>query len=62
MIFSPIMTALGARCRFYPTCSEYALRAFETHNLSCAFKLSLKRVFKCGPWHLGGLDEVPKRI
>jgi len=56
---SPAFAVLGAECRFYPTCSEYALQAFERLPAGRAFSLSLKRILKCSPWHEGGIDEVP---
>lgn len=46
-------------CRFYPTCSAYALEAIEVHGPARGFWLALKRVSKCHPFHLGGIDLVP---
>jgi len=60
LTLSPLLRALGAGCRFHPTCSEYARQAFATHAPSRAVQLTLARLFKCGPWHPGGLDPVPK--
>lgn len=51
---------LGANCRFYPSCSQYALSAFERHGVLKGSILTIKRLFKCHPWHPGGLDEVPQ--
>jgi hypothetical protein len=50
---------LGQCCRFYPTCSEYAMQAFEKHGTLKGFWLTLKRLSKCGFWHPGGFDYVP---
>ncbi|MFH1610199.1 MAG: membrane protein insertion efficiency factor YidD [Candidatus Bipolaricaulota bacterium] len=47
------------RCRFYPSCSEYARQAFLRHGLLRGGWLSLRRVVRCGPWHPGGGDPVP---
>lgn len=46
-------------CRFYPTCSSYALEAFEKHSFLKALWLSVRRVAHCHPWHEGGFDPVP---
>ena len=47
-------------CRFYPTCSEYAMDAFRLHGLGRAAWLSAKRLIRCGPWSAGGFDPVPE--
>jgi len=52
---------LGSHCRFYPTCSEYALIAIKTHGAFRGLVLSIKRIFRCHPWHPGGFDPVPER-
>jgi len=57
---SNVFYGLGARCRFHPTCSEYARQAFETRSTFEAFRLVVIRLMKCGPWHDGGIDEVPE--
>lgn len=48
-------------CRFYPTCSQYALEAIEIHGALKGSWLSVKRICKCHPFHPGGLDPVPPR-
>jgi len=45
-------------CRFIPTCSEYAIEAFEKKNLFTAAWLTMIRVAKCHPFHPGGYDPV----
>ena len=50
---------LGNNCRFYPSCSEYAQEAIETHGPIKGSYLAAKRLGKCHPWHEGGLDPVP---
>lgn len=50
---------LGGRCRFYPSCSEYAKTALKKHSPLYAIWLSAKRLLKCHPWHPGGVDMVP---
>ncbi len=51
---------LPRSCRFYPTCSEYALQAVLKHGILRGGWLAVKRVVKCGPWHPGGYDPVPE--
>lgn len=46
-------------CKFYPTCSTYALDAVRTHGALRGTWLSVKRVARCHPWSLGGYDPVP---
>ena len=52
---------VGNQCRFYPTCSEYARQAVETHGSLRGSALAAKRLCKCHPWHPGGFDPVPGR-
>ena len=55
-----ISPLIGKSCRFYPSCSHYAKEALEVHGASKGIILTLKRLLKCGPWHPGGVDLVPK--
>jgi uncharacterized protein len=50
-----------ARCRFTPSCSEYALEAIRTHGAMAGCWLALKRIGRCHPWGGCGLDPVPER-
>ena len=50
---------LGSACRFEPTCSAYALEALALHGAAKGSYLSGRRVLRCHPWCLGGLDPVP---
>jgi putative membrane protein insertion efficiency factor len=52
---------LGPSCRFYPTCSAYAVEAIDTHGAIKGSWLALRRIVKCHPWHPGGIDPVPPR-
>lgn len=56
LFISPL---LGPRCRFYPTCSNYALEAIETHGALKGSWLALRRLLRCHPWGDGGVDPVP---
>ncbi len=45
-------------CRFYPTCSQYSLSAYEKYGVIKGTYLSLRRIFKCHPFHPGGYDPL----
>lgn len=49
-------------CRFYPTCSAYALEAIEVHGPLVGSWLAAKRIAKCHPFHPGGIDLVPPKV
>jgi hypothetical protein len=49
-------------CRFYPTCSCYALEALERHGAIGGSLLSLWRILRCNPFNPGGIDKVPQKI
>lgn len=49
----------GGCCRFYPTCSEYGYQAINRYGLARGGWLAVKRVLRCNPLTLGGVDEVP---
>jgi len=51
---------LGSHCRFYPSCSSYALTAVERHGALRGSGLALRRLLRCHPWHEGGIDPVPE--
>lgn len=46
-------------CRFEPRCSEYTYQAVERYGTIKGLYLGLKRVIRCNPWNVGGIDPVP---
>lgn len=56
LLISPV---LPASCRFYPSCSQYALQALRQHNLIKSCWLICCRLLRCHPWANGGYDPVP---
>lgn len=57
-VISPIMPPV---CRFYPSCSAYAVEALTVHGAFKGSWLTIGRLLRCGPWHRGGFDPVPPR-
>ena len=56
LFISPL---LAPRCRFHPTCSQYAIEAVQTHGAFRGMWLALRRLLRCHPLHPGGDDPVP---
>jgi len=56
LFISPV---LPMGCRFYPTCSSYALEAIDTHGPLKGGWMGAKRIARCHPWNDGGVDLVP---
>jgi putative membrane protein insertion efficiency factor len=49
----------GETCRFYPSCSAYALEALRQYGLVRGTLLTTWRLMRCNPWNAGGVDHVP---
>jgi uncharacterized protein len=56
-----ISPLIGPRCRFYPSCSQYAVDAILKHGALRGSWLAIARLARCHPWHPGGVDLVPQR-
>lgn len=52
---------LPRRCRYHPTCSQFALEAIRLHGAARGSLLAVGRIGRCHPWGPGGVDPVPQR-
>jgi putative membrane protein insertion efficiency factor len=50
---------LGQRCKYYPSCSNYAIEALRVHGVLRGAGLAAWRVLRCNPFSDGGVDPVP---
>lgn len=54
-----ISPAFPARCKYYPTCSAYAVLAIRSKGLLLGGLLAMWRLLRCNPWSMGGIDYPP---
>jgi uncharacterized protein len=57
-----LSSVMGRRCRFLPTCSDYARQSIEIHGAWTGGKLATKRICRCHPWGGHGYDPVPPKL
>ena len=57
-----LRTFVGYHCRFFPTCSDYAIEALEKHGCMRGLHLILLRLARCHPFAHGGHDPVPETM
>lgn len=55
-IVSPLY---GDVCRYYPSCSSYALQAIQQHGAVRGIWMGSRRILRCHPWAAGGVDDIP---
>lgn len=55
-----ISPLIGPHCRFYPTCSCYAVEAYQKHGVIKGTILTVWRIVRCNPFCKGGIDPVPE--
>jgi len=58
VLISPLFPS---SCRYSPTCSHYAIEAFQKHGLIRGGWLTIKRIASCNPWGGSGYDPVPEK-
>ena len=56
-----ISPLIGTNCRFYPTCSDYAITALREFGLFVGSYLTIKRIIKCNPFFKPKFDPVPEK-
>ena len=49
-------------CRFYPSCSNYAIEAVRSHGAARGGWMAVRRICRCHPWNPGGVDPVPPAV
>ena len=57
-VISPLY---GDVCRYYPSCSSYGLQAIQQYGVVRGSWMGMRRIARCHPWAVGGVDDVPQR-
>lgn len=57
-IISPMFSAVGIHCKYYPTCSEYMVQAIEKYGIVKGGLLGIIRILKCNPFSKGGYNPI----
>ena len=60
-IYQSMPLSSHSKCKYYPTCSNYAKEAITIHGSFKGTILSIKRILKCNPFSKGGIDLVPSK-
>lgn len=60
LLISPMLGP--SKCRFHPTCSQYAIEAIEEWGIFKGTWLAIRRIGRCHPWGGFGYDPVPKKV
>lgn len=55
-VISPLY---GEVCRYYPSCSAYAMHSIQQHGVVVGSALGIRRIARCHPWAEGGVDDAP---
>ncbi|MBQ3856642.1 MAG: membrane protein insertion efficiency factor YidD [Ruminococcus sp.] len=62
-LYKKFISPLSApKCKFYPSCSSYAIDALQKFGAIRGSALAVWRILRCNPWSLGGIDYVPERF
>ena len=59
LVLSPVLAAVGVRCRYAPTCSQFTKIAMQRHGFWAGGWMGLARLLRCQPWGPCGHDPVP---
>ena len=57
-ILSPLISACGIHCKFYPSCSEYTMQAVEKYGVLKGGFMGIKSILRCNPFSKGGYDPL----
>lgn len=63
LIYKKLISPLFPKsCKYYPTCSSYAMQAYKKYGFVKGTVLSAWRILRCNPWSRGGVDKVPEEF